>query len=422
MACAGVRTGAALWGLAAFVAAARADDWPEFRGPTAQGIAREANLPVEWTPEKNVAWRTAIPGTGWSSPVVVRGRIYLTTAVPAEGGAAGDLRLQAICLDAATGLRIWSTDVFTPDGAAALPIHEMNSHATPTPVVEGERMYVHFGHEGTACLDLEGRVVWRFRSPKFDPEDGAGGSPVLAGRALVFNCDGKDVQFVLALDRETGGVLWKTDRRCRARQKFSYCTPLLVTVGGARQIVDPGAGAVCAYDPASGEELWRVEYGDGFSVVPRPVFGHGLLFVCTGFEKPGLLAIRPDGHGDVTSTHVAWSAKKGVPLVASPLLVGDELYMISDAGTAACLDARTGKEHWQERICGKTWASPVFADGRIYFQDREGVGVVIKPGTTFERLGRNSLGERSLASYAVSAGAFFIRTEKNLFRIQSRNP
>jgi outer membrane protein assembly factor BamB len=398
--------------------AVHAQDWPEFRGPTAQGLSRESGLPVEWGPGKNVAWKQAIPGGGWSSPVISRGRIYLTSAIPVEG--TKDFQLAALCLDAKTGNQLWKSDVFLQDAAAAPPIHKMNSHASPTPIVDGDRLFVHFGHQGTACLDLDGKVLWRFRSPKFDPEDGNGGSPILVDRALVFNCDGKDLQFVLALDRSTGDVLWKTERRSPAQQKFSYCTPLLITVDGEKQIIDPGAGAVCAYDPKSGRELWRVGYGEGYSVVPRPVFGHGLLFICTGFEKPGLLAIRPDGQGDVTATHVAWSVRKGVPLIASPLLVGDELYLISDAGVASCLDARTGKEQWQQRICGKPWASPLFADGRIYFQDLQGLGVVVKAGRSYEPLARNSLEERTFSSYAVSDGAIFIRTEKQLYRIQAR--
>ena len=235
----------------------------------------------------------------------------------------------------------------------------------------------------------------------------------------MFSCDGYDQQFVVALDRAKGTVLWKTARNTESLKKFSFSTPLLITVNGKQQIISPGSGAVGAYDPASGREIWRVKY-EGYSVIPRPVFGRGLVFVSSGFESPSLLAIRPDGHGDVTTSHVAWTLRKGAPLTPSPLLVGDELYLVSDPGIASCVDARTGKAHWQERIGGNYSASPLYADGKIYCQDEGGTGVVLKAGKRFEVLARNSLGERTLASYAVSDGAFFIRTENYLYRIQER--
>lgn len=405
-----------LW-LLVSAGAAAAQDWPEFRGPTAQGHSGEVGLPSEWSPTKNVAWKEPLPGHGWSSPAIVRGRIYLTAAVPVEGSR--NLLLTALCLEAKTGKALWQREVFRQDGATAPPIHKRNSHASPTPIVDGGRIFVHFGLHGTACLDLEGQVLWRFESPRFDHEDGNGGSPLLVDDALIFNCDGKDLQFVLALDRATGKLLWKTERRTKAKFGYSYATPLLLTVQGRKQVINPASGAVCSYDPATGREIWRVDYGTGgFSVVPRPVAGHGLIYICTGFEKPRLLAVRPDGQGDVTATHVAWSTERAVPLVASLLLAGDELYMVSDRGIATCLDARTGKEHWQERICDQAWASPLLADGKVYFHDVKGLSVVLRPGPKFQLLASNALGEALLASAAVSDRALFIRTEKHLWRIQ----
>ncbi len=405
----------------AVLVALLAQDWPEFRGPTAQGASAETGLPVEWSPTKNVAWKEPLPGHGWSSPAIYRGRIYLTAAVPEE-----DLltySLAALCLEAKTGKIVWQKEVFRQDLLTAPPIHARNSHASPTPVIDRERIFVHFGLHGTACLDLEGQVLWRFQSPRFDHEDGNGGSPLLVDDAVIFNCDGKDIQFVLALDRATGKVLWKTDRRTNGKFGYSYCTPLLVTVKGEKQVVNPASGAVCAYEPGTGREIWRVDYGTGgFSVVPRPVLAHGLLYICTGFEKPRLLAVRPDGRGDVTRTHVEWSTDRAVPKVASVVVAGDELYMVSDIGVASCLDARTGKEHWSERTGVQHWSSPLHADGRIYFQDVKGTGVVVKAGPRFELLAKNALGEPTQASYAVSDGAFFIRTDRHLYRIQSRTP
>jgi len=392
-----------------------AEDWPEFRGPTGQGISTEEKLPIEWGPAKNVAWKQAIPGKGWSSPVVCKGRIFVTTAVPA--GSAGDQSLRALALDANSGKVLWNTEVFQQSGKTAPGIHPKNSHASPTPVTDGKRLYVHFGHQGTACLDLDGKVVWRNRDFKYRPVHGNGGSPILTDRALVFSCDGGDRQLIVALRSDSGKVLWQTPRQTDVFKKFSFGTPLLITVGGRQHLVSVGSGRVWAYDPETGKEIWRVRHG-GYSVVPRPVHGHGLVFVSTGYDAPVLLAIGPDGRGDVTDTHVVWKTRQGVPLSPSPLLVGDELYLISDRGVASCLDARTGKLHWKVQLGGAHSASPLAAGGRIYFQDEGGTGTVLRAGRRFEVLARNELGERTLASYAVADGALFIRTARHLYRIQ----
>jgi outer membrane protein assembly factor BamB len=402
-----------------FPGAAAAESWPQFRGPTGQGVSPSTGLPVEWSPTKNVAWKQAIPGRGWSSPVVDGGRVYLTTAVPVGSPAVNNQSLRALCLDAATGKILWQQEVFHQDGATAPGSHEKNSHASPTPLLDGQRLYVHFGHQGTACLDLAGKVLWRNPSLKYSPVHGNGGSPILVDGKLVFSCDGGDQQFVVALDRDNGRVVWKTARTGNPDKPFSFGTPLLITVNGQPQVVSPGSGAVWAYDPASGRELWRVRH-EGYSIIPRPVYGHGLVFVGTGYDSPTVVAIRPDGKGDVTDTHVAWTLRKAAPHAPSPLLVGDELYVVSDRGVASCLDAKTGRVHWQERLGGNFSASPLFADGRIYFQNEEGVGVVLRPGTRFERLAKNALEEQTLASYAVADGALFVRTERHLYRIQQR--
>jgi outer membrane protein assembly factor BamB len=397
---------------------ARAGDWPQLRGPDGQGHAEEPGLPVLWDSARNVAWKAALPGSGWSSPIVWKGRVYLTAAVPQAPGRAGGLSLRALSLDARTGKILWDREVFhQPAGSA--PIHPKNSHASPTPLTDGERLYVHFGHQGTACLSLDGRLIWSNRELTYAPVHGNGSSPILCDDVLVFSCDGGDKRFVAALDRTTGKVRWKANRPGQPSRNFSFSTPLLIEYQGRKQVVSPASDMVLAYDPATGKELWKVRYS-GYSVIPRPVFGHGLVFVSTGFDSPTLLAIRPDGTGDVTDSHVAWKTKKGAPLTPSPLLAGDELYLLSDGGTLTCLDARGGTEHWHERIGGAYSASPLYAGGKIYVQSEEGVGTVIAAGTRFKQLGRSSLGERSLASPAAADGALFIRTEKHLYRIQLR--
>lgn len=396
-----------------------AGDWPQFRGPAGDGHSGARGVPLHWSASTNVAWKTAIPGSGWSSPVLEDGRIYLTTAVPLAGEGeekSTGRSLRALCLEANTGAVRWDVEVFRQE-AGAPGIHAKNGHASPTPIAAGGRIFVHFGHQGTACLDRDGRLVWRQRSLAYAPVHGNGGSPVLVDDLLVFSADGGQDPFVAALRQADGVVQWKTPRQTPAAKKFSFSTPQVIAVKGRKQVISPGSGLVAAYDPADGREIWRARYGEGYSVIARPVYAHGLLFVSSSYDKPVVYAVRPEGTGDVTETQVAWTASRGAPNTPSMLVVGDELYFVSDAGIASCVDARTGKVHWNERLGGGFSASPVLAEGRIYFQNESGLGVVIRPGTKFEKLAENDLGERTLASYAVDDGALFIRTAGHLYRI-----
>ncbi len=390
-------------------------NWPEFRGPTGQGIAAADHLPLTWGPDRNVAWKQAIPGKGWSTPVVWEGRVYLTTAVPLSGAAHG-LSLRVLSLDGATGKVLWDQEVFRHEGTRPPPAHGKNSHASPSPLVDGERLYVHFGHLGTACLDLEGKPLWKNTRLVYDPVHGNGGSPVLVDDTLVFSADGSDQQFVAALSCKSGEVVWKTDRQSQAIKKFSFSTPLVIRVKDRTQIVSPASEFVAAYDASTGREVWRVRY-EGYSVVPRPVTSNGLVFLSSGYDNPTVLAIRPDGVGDVTETHVVWKTRKGAPLTPSPVAAGDELYLVADNGLVSCLDAKTGRVHWQERLGGSYSASPVLAGDRLYVQSEEGIGTVLRAGTRFEHLAKNDLEERTLASYAVVVGALYVRTEKHLYKL-----
>ena len=383
-------------------------DWPEFRGPTGQGHSVETGLPLDWSESRNIVWKTPVGGRGWSSPVVAGGRVWITTATEERGAAS----LRALAFDSQTGREVVNAEVFRIGRAQLTNVK--NSHASPTPIIDGDRVYVHFGALGTAALTTAGEIVWKTRLP-YESQHGNGGSPALHGNLLIISCDGSDTAFVIALDAKTGKTRWKTSRRYPADQ--AYSTPLVIRVGDRDQVISVGAYRAAAYDLESGNEVWRVRYDDGFSNVPRPVAGHGLVYIATGFQQPSLLAVRPDGTGDVTKTHVAWTAQRGAPLTPSPLIVGDELYMVSDIGIASCVDAKTGQTHWQQRLGGNYSASPVFADGRIYFQNEEGVTTVIAPGKAFQKLATSQLDGAMLASMAVAGGSIFIRTDSHLYRI-----
>jgi len=384
-----------------------AEDWPEFRGPTGQGHSTETGLPLTWSETKNVKWKTAIPGKGWSSPAILGDRIWLTTAT--EDGKS----LRAICVDRNTGAITQNVELFRLKNLG--PMSPKNSLASPTPVLEGDRVYLHFGNHGTACITQTGEIVWKTKLDYDNGQHGPGGSPVLYEDLLIVSCDGNDYQFVAALDKLTGKTKWK-----KLRQGYqAYTTPLVVRLPESDQVISPGAFRAIAYEPRTGKEIWQVRYGDGFSNVPRPVYGNGLVFICTGFQEPSLMAVRVDGRGDVTTKHVAWSLKRGAPLTPSPLLVGGELYMITDNGIATCVDAATGKEHWKARIGGNHSASPVYADGRIYFLSEEGESVVIAPGKEFKVLAKSELNGETLASMAVSGGSIFIRSRTHLYRLSN---
>ncbi len=395
-------------------AIANAADWPQFRGPTGQGHAPDAAVPLKWSETENVTWKVPVDGRGWSSPVIADGRLWLTTAVT-DPRAGSSLRLLAY--DVESGANTLDVEVFGSDETYLL--NPKNSFASPTPVLDpdGERVYVHFGATGTAAVGTDGDLLWRTRFP-YISQHGNGGSPILHDGRLVISIDGYDTAYLVAVDARTGEERWRSTRPDPVSQ--AYSTPLLIRVDDREQIFNVSAFRASGHDPATGREIWRVRYPNGFSNVPRPIYGHGLVYLSTGFQAPTLLAVRADGEGDVTRSHVAWRLRRGAPLTPSPILVGDELYVVTDFGIATCVDALTGDIHWQQRLGGNHSASPVFVDGRIYFQNEEGVTNVLAPGTEFRVLARNRLDGVTLASMAVTDGALFIRSDSHLYRIEER--
>ena len=382
----------------------QAEEWPQFRGPDGQGHSSVEKLPLDWSEDKNIRWKVPVPGSGWSSPVVQDGRIWLTAAQ--DKGRS----LRLVCLDLENGHLLYDLEVFRTENPGS--IHSKNSYASPTALLDGDRVYVHYGANGTAAVSTDGRVLWRNRL-QYQHGHGPGGSPVLYEDLLMVSCDGTDVQYVAALDKENGEVRWKTPRR----GYMAYATPLIIQVGDQAQLISPGGHQVGAYDPRSGETIWWIRH-NGFSGVPRPVFGHDLVFVISGYERPVLYAVRPGGNGDVTESHIAWKLSRGAPLNPSPILVGDELYVVSDVGVASCLDAKTGKIHWQQRLRGRFSASPLYGADRIYFLNETGQTFVVVPRTAFRELARNQVDGRTLASMAVADETLLLRTDTHLYRIE----
>jgi outer membrane protein assembly factor BamB len=401
------------------VSKTQAADWPQFRGPGGQGHSDATNLPLTWSETENITWKVPVAGLGWSSPAIQGDQIWITTAID-EGK-----KLHAIALDRATGKTLHDVTVF--EIAEPGPVHSKNSHASPTPLIEGDRVYVHYGAHGTACLKTDGTVVWKTQDLKHDHRHGPGGSPVIFEDLLILNCDGSDIQFVVALDKNTGEIRWKKKREHigedrltgKSNVPMAYTTPLLTEINGTIQLLSSGADSIVSYNPRNGEEYWWFRY-DGYSNVPRPVVGKGLVFISSGYDRPEFYAVKVDGTGDVTESHLGWNMKKAAPLNPSPLLVGDELYLVSDNGIATCLDAVSGTQHWQERIGGNFSASPTLADGKIYLLDEEGKTTVIAPGKKYEILATNTLEGRTLATPAMVDHSVFLRTDTHLYRLEKK--
>jgi outer membrane protein assembly factor BamB len=389
--------------------------WPGLMGPGQNNHATATTLPTRWSESEHVKWKTPIPGAGWSSPVIQDDQIWLTSALN-DGHS-----LRAVCVDKGSGRIIHDVEVFAPDDPGH--INSFNSHASPTPAIEPGRVYVCFGTNGSACIDTaSGKVLWKNQELKIDHMEGAGSSPILYKDLYILNCDGTDDQYIAALDKTTGKVVWKSRRATpffltvNAMRK-AFTTPIIVNVDGKDQLVSVGAFRCAGYDPASGRELWFCPI-PGFSNAARPVYANGLFYVATGDTRGQLWAIRAGGAGDVAKTHIAWKYTEISAHIPTPIVVDDLLYMPMDTGQVRCLEAKTGKVVWTERLSTQFVASPLCANGLLYLCSLKGQTFVLKPGRKLEVLAENQLDGRFLASPAVSGKALFLRTDRHLYRIE----
>ncbi|MBN1508484.1 MAG: PQQ-binding-like beta-propeller repeat protein [Sedimentisphaerales bacterium] len=403
--------------------------WPQFRGPWGNGLAsapgtQPLGLPIHWSEKQNIRWKTAIPHRGWSTPVVMDGQVWLTTAT-ADGH-----DFFVVCVDADSGQIRLQEKLFHADHPEPLG-NPLNCYASPSPTIEPGRVYVHFGSYGTAALDTQtGEVLWKRSDLPCRHYRGPGSSLLLFENLLIVTMDGVDVQYLVALDKKTGRTIWKTDRTAQwddldadgkpkdeGDLRKAYSTPLLVTVGTSTQMLSVGAKAVYGYDPASGREIWKIAT-PAFSGAASPVYGHGIAYMITGFGRTELLAIRLDGGASVTDASIVWRTSRMVPQTPSPVLVDDLLFMVNEAGVLTCLEAASGKQLWRERVKGDFAASLLYADGRVYCFSRDGVTTVLRAARDYDVLAMNTLDSGFMASPAVSGKTLFLRTKEHLYRIE----
>jgi len=399
-----------------------AEDWPKFRGPTGQGSSAETDLPLKWSSTENVAWKTPIPGDGWSSPIISGDRVFVTSTTD-EGASC-----HIICVHRVKGNILWNTMVFEQPTKKK---RQENSYATPTPTTDGKRVYAVFGSGSMAAVDMSGDIVWTNHEVKFYGHHGLAASPIVYKELVIMAYDGSSdgdnnkvgwkipwkEAVLLAVDKTSGEVRWRGQR---GLSRLGHVTPNVLRHNGTDQIISGAGDAVQGFDPATGERIWSI-YSKGEGVTPSIVVGDDLVFSCSGFEAPTIRVIRAGGKGDITKTHMAWEQTKGVPSLASMLYVKPYIYSVTDQGIVTCFQAASGEIQWQERIGGKHSSSPIYADGKIYFlTEAEGESVVIEAGPKLKILARNRLDEKCKASMAASQGNLFIRSESNLYCIGPR--
>ncbi len=395
-------------------------EWLEFRGNLQNGVAPTGDMVTHWGEGENVKWFVETQGLGWSSPVIARNRIYYTTAVPdpaagTDDPLAGPQTLCLECRDANSGALIFLKTIFEQSEDAPL-VHKKNSHASPTPILSDDHVYIHFGHQGTVCTDLSGEIIWVNQDHAYPPVHGNGGSPILVDGKLIIACDGGSDAYTVALNAATGQEVWRTPRDAKGPETFSFCTPQCIEVDGQKQIISPGSNIVQSLNPENGAVWWFVRY-EGFSVVPRPVYHQGLVCISTGYTAPLVLAIDPTGSGDVTESHLRWKYKGAAPNTPSFVPFENQIIMVSDSGIAASVDMASGKEVWKKRIGGNYSSSPTIWRNYVFFQSEEGTASVVQLDRKPIDVSKNQLPGRIFASYAVLENDWIIRTEKGLYRI-----
>ena len=394
------------------------EQWSQFRGHFGNGIIKSTSAPINWSENTNIDWKTPIHDRGWSSPVIWNDQIWMTTATK-DGN-----KMYAICVNKLSGKIEHDLHVF--DVKSPQAITNENTYASPTPVVEEGRVYVHFGTYGTACISTkDGQILWKRRDLNCDHEIGAGpaSSPFIYNNFLIFNVDGRDVQYVIALNKETGKTAWKTNRSVdfsdvQINQRKAYGTPFIIPRGNTNQMVSIGAKGVYSYDPENGKELWKAKHR-GWSIAPRPVYGEGLVFTMIDRDRPEMWAINPNGSGDITETHIEWKETKRMPPRASPIFFKGLLYVVDRNGYISCIEAKTGKSIWQKRMKGRFSASPILANNLIYFFNEDTVCTIIKPTRELEIVTENKLSsDKLMATPAFDENSIYIRTENNLYKIK----
>ena len=393
------------------------EQWSQFRGHYGNGIIKSKSAPINWSENTNIDWKTPIHDRGWSSPVIWNDQIWMTTATK-DGN-----KMYAICVNKLSGKIEHDIHVF--DVKSPQAITNENTYASPTPVVEEGRVYVHFGTYGTACISTkDGQILWKRRDLNCDHEIGAGpaSSPFIYNNFLIFNVDGRDVQYVIALNKKTGETAWKTNRSVdfsgvQVNQRKAYGTPFIIPRGNSNQMVSIGAKGVYSYDPENGKELWKAEHR-GWSIAPRPVYGEGLVFTMIDRDRPEMWAIMPNVSVDISESHIEWKETKRMPPRASPIIIKGLLFVVDRNGYISCIEAKTGKPIWQKRMKGRFSASPILANNLIYFFNEDTVCTIIKPTRELEIVAENKLSDDKLmATPAFDENSIYIRTEKKLTRI-----
>ncbi|MEM9827418.1 MAG: PQQ-binding-like beta-propeller repeat protein [Planctomycetota bacterium] len=392
--------------------------WPQFLGPEGTGVVDgNRGVPETWSSTKSIRWRTELPGSGWSSPVHDGTHVYLSAAIDGESEDSAK-RLVVQKLDLQSGALVATFPVFDQLDDRKYPIHSKNSHASPTLVIDGGQVIAHFGYQGTAALDFDGKKLWENRELTFPPMHGNGGSPLVLGDQIVFTCDGAQRPFVAALDRRDGRVRWRTDRPVDARMKFSFATPAAFRIDDKLQVIAPGSDCLCGLEPASGKLLWTFE-SPGFSVVPKAMRVGDTIVYCTGFMRPSLIAVDPGSAANGWQAREVWRVKRNVPKTPTPLLDGDGIVMVSDEGIVSRINAADGKVVYQKRLGGNFSASPIKVGTRIFLPAESGETTVIRSGNAYEKLATNDLGERTFATFAVVQDDLIVRTQQALYRIGS---